>query len=592
MMVALVSKPLLIALTAHLAFLLYLLLVGAGIGRALRICLLAAAAGLGLSLVILFPLLFFLPDVVIAFAVLFNIILLPAVAFARARDVVVPGTSLVEVVFINVLVIMTAWYSPWLGYLLNPLTLLVPMDATRWTMAIGLWPTAIALLLAWRGPPGDSRLRVLLGAWTQLVGIMWLFPTALRSIEQFDAASMRSYLSSVIACLACVHVAMSYRHILELLGGPHRRETRRFGSLVEQTGESVSVPRMHPLMLLGLGLLWAGGLYLWLSVRPIEDATLLILGAYVAAMGLTTTLSRHSREGEPQAMAQPAPVAARTKVDKQSMRELALAFRANDESAKGSRSSYSYFWRFMLAAIALLLARIYGAVLSGTEHAQLLPMIRGLGALAVLPLALVGVWVIAESLGRAPTARQRHWIRLIGVLAIIVWQAVALSRLDPQGQYDGWQATTDARDPPPAAAAAIVQIARAQSPCRPIGDAKPALFCGDAAVTLGSVPHPRESGVPSTWDVDAARYYRLDNEDRDVLCIEIPATGRLADGRAEMGVAVVFVEPRARIRRYWLMDREGSCSRAHSIRAALVYDWHPTISAYVGQSRSQIWKTE
>lgn len=581
------AAPLLIALTAQLAFLLYLLLAGAGVGRALRICLMAAVAGCGATLAVslFLPVVFLDARLVMGLAVLFNLLTLPTVVFAKARDLVIQRTSVVEVMLINVLVLMTAGGSTSLGYLLNPLSLVVPMGFW-WTAIIGLWPTALAVLLTWQGPPGDLRLRMILGIWAQLVGIVWLLPTAFYAVQTFDATSPGTYLESVLASLAGVYVVMSAVHLFWLFGGSHGGETQRFGNLAVQTGESVVVTRMHPLVLLGVGLLGAAILGYGLTVRPTADAPLLIFGMYSAA-GVFSQLLTRDAGGDtsriaPQRRWTVAPTAAEKRERRRWMAWVHITGAESDELSR------SWGWRLWLAAIGVLLLYVFSFLSASASAADalLLPIMKAVAALAVLPLVFATVWTIIESIRGLPTPRkQQHWVRFVGVAAVIAGGAIAVvrshERLDhpwgPQG-------------PPPTAKDSVAQIKPEQSPCVPVGAVRPALLCGDVAATLGELPHLREVTVPTAWQIENASYYRLQTEHHDVLCIEIPATARLADGKPDMAVAIVFAEMRAaRNRRYWLTDREGSCRRLAWTSTDLIYEWHPTISAYVGQSRSALW---
>jgi hypothetical protein len=185
-----------VILVMYAAFFSYLLMVGAGLRRSfgvVRISLLYAIAG-GALLAFL-PSLYFPrigEAVFLGVAAFMSFFALTFAATARARDYVVPDASTFEIVCINVFMVALGGPPKNLEYfgevakfaydvLLVPFSYLVPEDLAWLSMLMALWPSALALLMVARGS-GNRPLRLLLMWWLQVIGILWILPSAFETL--------------------------------------------------------------------------------------------------------------------------------------------------------------------------------------------------------------------------------------------------------------------------------------------------------------------------------------------------------------------------------------------------------------------------
>ena len=265
---------LLVLVSLYLVFFMYLMFAGAGLMRTLSVLRVAAwqssLAGLVVGVVVA---LFSVAGGAQAFLTVMtfmSLLLLPTAALSRARDFVLPSSSALEAVCLNVLVLAMggpAHSFPFLdtffvaGYhlLLNPFVLLMPPSLA---LALSLWPSVLALRVAGQGRHASRRSRFFLNLWVQLVSILWVLPAAIGTFRHFKAGSLQAYVEAVFACLGLVYVVLTW---MTLRDAVFARRTTMEGERSIDSTEGVGVARaladrmdagrLHPRVLVAAGLL-------------------------------------------------------------------------------------------------------------------------------------------------------------------------------------------------------------------------------------------------------------------------------------------------------------------------------------------------
>jgi hypothetical protein len=624
--------------TILLTFLIYVVANGASMANALKL-LAYAAGGAVASALICLPILLFGSLNGYAYIVFYlTLFSLPAAITYVEFDRAVPRISLLGVVFINVLAVQFAEPSSWITWLLNPFRL----DGVLANL-VGLWPSYVALLLAVTGPPGDPRLRFVLGAWTQAVGLIWLLPFARQALIGFDATDWAAYLLSVVACVAAVHVALLAYSLFAALKGKTLGTSQGSVSATRAIAERVYLTQYRPLLLAVLAVLW------WLAVEAWQASPLLAnskIGiAYIVATALGALLMPDRKQ-------EPVDLGA----------EIADARTFRWRSYRGT----IIFFLLGLALFWLISMMNQDRVFVFGTHwlATFVLLTSILAGLFVLNGLFAGAWIVGDVLGRPASRKVRRNAWVVGLAMVLAWQYAILPREHPQGGLDGnqqafdqgrvylWYATEaspwyrtgravyfEATDGPrrrvcghagspvesfrvimdvgiecrqgtdvrlvdknggPASGQRLATrvipvqaITASESACWPVIADVPTLSCRGIVGVLRDERKIPGTQVPSSWDIDGARYFQY-QQDRMPLtqCIEIPADAVLPDGTSIGATVLVFYRHAVGSRPFWLLDREGSCARVHGSRdrhqGKLYYEWHPLMVPYTGQTKSEL----
>lgn len=633
-----VGELIFFVVTILVTFFIYVLANGAGMAKALKLFTFAATAVGGSALICLPILLFFDLGSYAVLVFFLTLISLPAAITMVDFDQATPRMSLLGVVLINVLAIHFAESSFWITWLLNPFRL----DGVFANVS-GLWPSYIALMLAVIGPPGDARLRLVLGVWTQLVGLIWLLPVALKSLFEFDTTDWMAYLVSVVACAAAAHVALLAYSLVAAVKGKSLSTTRGSVSATKAIAERVYVTNYHPMLLAGFGALW------WFAMEAWQESPILMQNkipiAYVAAAVLGALLM-------PERQSKPDDLGA----------EIADARTFKWRSYRGTVTRFLIglllFW--VVDVLNQDTAYIFGA----NSNAIFLFAMSILAGIFVLNGLFAGARIIGEAAGRPvrPSVRRKLWFAALAI--VIFWQYANLPRAHPQGGLDGneqafshgrvylWYASEvgwwhqsgravyfeeagelrrrvcgDARNPVDSFAVVMdgsvecrigdevsvvdehgrpttgrqvkTPAIRAQAisanaaGCRPVSAPEPTLKCRGTVDAIESERKIPGTQIPSDWDIYAARYFQLDRRTTNLTtCIEIPADVTLPDGTSTDATALVFYRNEPESRPFWLIDRKGSCDRVYvstdEVYGGLYYEWHPLIAPYHGETKSRL----
>lgn len=624
--------------TILLTFLIYVLVNGAGMAKALKLFAYAAGATGSFALICLPILLLGRVSWYTHIVFYFTLFSLPGAITLVDFDRAVPRISLLGVVLINVLAIHFAESSSWITWLLNPFRL----DGV-FTHLIGLWPSCIALLLAVAGPPGDPRLRLVVGAWTQAVGLIWLLPIAREALVRFDATDWTSYLLSVVACGAAVHVALLAHSLVAAMKGKLLSTSRGSVSATRVIAERVYLTKYHPLLLAGLAVLWWFAVDAWQASPLLANSKIGI--AYIVA-AILGTLLMPERKREPDDLGA----------------EIADARMFKWRSYRGT----IFLFLFGFALFWLITMMNQDSVFIFGTHwlANFVLVTSILAGIFVLNGLFAGAWIIGDVLERPASGKVRRNTWIVALAIVLAWQYAILPRAHPQGGLDGneqafahgrvylWYATEvgrwygngrvvyfeetggprrrvcgDAGSPvdsfqvimdegiecrqgtevrlvdkhgDPASGqrletrvVPVQEIDASESACWPFMADVPTLSCREVVGALGDERRIPGMRVPSSWDIDAARYFQYQRDGMTLTqCIEIPADAALPDGAAGDATVLVFYRYAVESRPFWLLDREGSCARVHGSRdpydGSLYYEWHPLIVPYTGQTKSKL----
>ena len=552
--------------TILFTFLVYVLTNGAGVTKALKLFAYAAGAIGSFALVCLPILLLGRPSWYTHIVFYLTLFSLPAAITFVDVDRAVPRISLLGVVLINVLAIHFSEASSWISWLLNPFRL----DGI-FANLIGLWPSYIAVLLAVIGPPGDPRLRLVLGAWTQAVGLIWLLPFAREALVHFDATDWTSYLLSVVACAAAVHVALLAYSLFTAMKGKSLSTSRGSVSAAQVIAERVYVTKYHPLLLVGLTVVWWFAVDAWQASPMLTNSKIGI--AYIVA-ALLGTLLMPDRKSEPDDLGA----------------EIANARMFKWRSYRGTIILFLFglalFW------IVRLMNQDQEFIFGTPWAATFLLVAATLAGIFVLNGLLAGAWIIGDVSGR-PASRSVRRSAWIGGLAIVVfWQYTSLPREHPQSGLD-MNADPSSDRSLATHVIPLTEIDASESGCRPVASEVPTLSCRGILSALEIERKIPGTRVPSNWDIDAARYFQYQRHRMTLTdCIEIPADAALPDGTSTDATVLVFYRHAFESRPFWLLDREASCARVHGSRdvyeGKLYYEWHPLIAPYHGETKSEL----
>lgn len=431
-----------LAATVHLLFFLYLLLVGAGLARAIRIAFLAigASAACGLFAFFVYPYFFVRPvESSISVTLGSTLLVLPIVVLLYARDLIVPHVSILQVVLVNVLALLFAQDSQLIGLLLNPLHPIFPSLGLWPVRIISLWPTWLAVALARKGVPGDLRLRFILSIWVQVVGLLWLLPEAFHAMSNFDPTSLWSYGKSLVGSLCAVQLVLSALTLFVLVGGRDRNSED--SKLARMIAERLDVVPANPIWLLIAGAGW-WLLLLWGQRMLSSLQSGFEVGAYVIAAasgGIATWRTAEITTSRP--VQSPA---------KQS--EKRPRTRTEETRAESGFSLWRFRGLFFLLAFTLSLLWFFNVIVRdvtlvvGKAPASALLFVYGIWIILVSGACYVLlrlIWVVAESQGHPPTRRTR-WLALATVMLLLsVWQWLTLPRVHTPGGLDGQETTLE-----------------------------------------------------------------------------------------------------------------------------------------------------
>jgi hypothetical protein len=229
-----------IILVMYVAFFLYLLMVGAGLERAFAVMVKAAISTIAASLLVALLPLVYLPSfgkyIFLGAAMVFSFVSLTQAAMGRARRFIVPETSTLEIVCVNVFMVALGGAPESLEYfgtlvefvyqvILNPLSPLFPDELSWMATPLALWPSALALFLVARGTSGRAG-RFALMFWLQVLGILWLLPPAFETLVDGGREMTFGVFAMLMAAVAMVRVWLTAVTLRE--GTLGRLDTRDF----------------------------------------------------------------------------------------------------------------------------------------------------------------------------------------------------------------------------------------------------------------------------------------------------------------------------------------------------------------------------
>jgi hypothetical protein len=300
---------LLVLVSLYLVFFMYLMFAGAGLMRTLSVLRVAAwqssLAGLVVGLVVALFSVAAAAQTFLTVMTLMSLVLLPTASLSRARDFILPNSSAIEAVCLNVLVLAMgepsrsfAFFDTFFqaGYhlLLNPFALLVPPSLG---LALSLWPSVLALRAAAQGPQASRRSRFFLNLWVQLMSIFWVLPAAIGTFRRFNADSWQDYVEAVFACLGLVYVVLTWMTLRDAVFG---KRTAMEGEVsVDSTAgigvaralaDRMDVGRLHPRVLVAAGLLTY--VAIWLSLLHSLDREVAASAGFIVIVVAGALLSR------------------------------------------------------------------------------------------------------------------------------------------------------------------------------------------------------------------------------------------------------------------------------------------------------------
>ena len=245
----------LVLLIMYFAFFAYLMLAGAGLQRAIGILYRGVVQSVFAGLLFgVIPALVSMQSGIRTFlvaALLSSMVVLPMAALSRARDFILPRSSVLEVVCINVLVLTVdslphsfAFFDQFFGValqlLLNPFAYVIPASLSWINFALAFWPSALALMLAAQARGGSTRLRFALIMWVQAIGILWLLPASIAALEGFAATSPLEWFEAFFGALGIVHVVLTSVTLRDAL---FRKRTKLIGEKSHDSTEKIGVAR-------------------------------------------------------------------------------------------------------------------------------------------------------------------------------------------------------------------------------------------------------------------------------------------------------------------------------------------------------------
>lgn len=310
-------KELLLTLVIlYLAFFVRLMSSGAGLKRSGSVLFLVAVFGLGVGVLFAVIPLFISPDsaakVFLGVAIFTSVLLLPVVALSRARDFLLPRSTVLEVVSLNVLVVMIGEpvggvpdVQESLGMLqqafLNPFVRLIPTEFAWMNLVISLWPTLLALWLATRGAAANRWLRFFPMLWVQVTSILWLIPASLTQLITADLTKAMDYLDLLFAALGLVHVVLTWLILDDALfaqrttlgEGEPADSTEKIG-VARRLADSMNAGPWPPLVYVAVAVLT------WFAIRAmqsyLQDANPMLFG-FVGAVAAGALALRFKERG-------------------------------------------------------------------------------------------------------------------------------------------------------------------------------------------------------------------------------------------------------------------------------------------------------
>jgi hypothetical protein len=312
---------LLVLVSLYLVFFTYLMFAGAGLMRTLSVLSVAAwqssLAGLVVGVVVALFSVAAGAQTFLTVMTLMSLLLLPTAALSRARDFVLPSSSALEAVCLNVLVLamdgpsrsyafLDTFFQGGYHLLLNPLVLLMPPSLA---LALSLWPSVLALRVAGQGKQASRRSRFFLNLWVQLMSILWVLPAAIGAFRHFKPDSLQDYVEAVFACLGLVYVVLTWMTLRDAVLGKRttlvdeRSEdsTERIG-VARTLAERMDAGRLHPAVLVAAGVLTY--VAIWVSLMNFLDrqaaASAGFMTIVVAGALFSRDMNRHtSEDGRP-----------------------------------------------------------------------------------------------------------------------------------------------------------------------------------------------------------------------------------------------------------------------------------------------------
>jgi len=278
----------LVIASLYIVYFVYLLLAGAGVTRTSGVLRTAAWKSVVTALIIGVAVGVFAPavglQVFLVVMLLSSLMFLPVATLSRARDFVMPSSSALEAVCLNVLVLAVGEPSPTFpifdlvfqgGYhaLLNPFASFMP----PWLgMSLSLWPAVLALRLAALGTKASERARYLLIVWVHVMSIIWVLPAAITSLFSFKGESPLKYVELLFACLGLVYVVLTWMTLRDAMSG---KRTHLDGEVSLDVTAKLGVARvlaqrMDPGRLPPAALVAAGAvtyLVVWLALMTLLD---------------------------------------------------------------------------------------------------------------------------------------------------------------------------------------------------------------------------------------------------------------------------------------------------------------------------------
>jgi hypothetical protein len=248
-------NQLLALLVMYLAMAAYLRFAGVAVGMIQGILITAAKFALiSAALVASIPMMFSLAtgaNVFLITAIFCTLYMLPVTAISRARDHLLPKSSVLTVVCLNVMVILLgrpfggfAMFEQLLGFVqqmvLNPFVLLIPKPLSWLNTVISLWPSLLAMALAARGAAAGRPLRFVLMLWVQIILLVWLVPVSLTQVMQPDSGSFMGLVDLLLASLSLVHVVITWMMLRDAVTG---ERTTLVGETSEDSTEKIGVAR-------------------------------------------------------------------------------------------------------------------------------------------------------------------------------------------------------------------------------------------------------------------------------------------------------------------------------------------------------------
>lgn len=304
-------SPLLVILVLYLVFFVYLMFAGAGLARTLGILGKAAQFGSIGGLVTGIVASLASVDAAVStflFTMMFvSLVCLPTFSVYRARDFILPSSSVLEVVCLNALVMVVGkpprsypfldtFFQGGFHLLLNPFVLLMP----KWLgFALSFWPAALALRLAAQGENATPRSRFFLNLWVQLLSVVWVLPAAIGALRKFDRNSLMDHFEVLVACLGLVYVVLTWVSLRTAMSGKQNPIVERWIDSNEPGGFAQSFAnRMDPGRWPPLFYVFAGvGTYLvtWVALVSFLDLEMAATVGFVAVVIASSLAPRNER---------------------------------------------------------------------------------------------------------------------------------------------------------------------------------------------------------------------------------------------------------------------------------------------------------